>query len=120
MLYNSIAPQRGEYRNIFFFFSSRLIVYLASFLQVSYLLLITETLEVTILDKFPNAVYIPSHTFCTIEDGRIFLFDNARYTDDCNKQLDIDVSTPDAACGETIFDAVVSDPCCSPTNPLQT
>eukprot|EP00957_Ditylum_brightwellii_P016523 1242057-Ditylum_brightwellii.AAC.1 len=61
-------------------------------------ILITETLEVTTLDKFPNAVYIPSHIFPTIEDGRIFLFDNARYTDDCNKQLDIDVSTPDAAC----------------------
>ena len=46
MLYNSIAPQLGEYRNdlVYIFLSFWLIVYLTSFLQVSYLLLKTETL----------------------------------------------------------------------------
>jgi len=78
--------------------------------------------SVPIHDKagFPDVPFLRKEFFSSVDEAKSFLKKNLLVTDDCSNDLNIDISTPEASCDETMFDVKVIDSRCGEANPYQT
>ena len=70
--------------------------------------------------KYSNASYLPNPTFSSVKDAKDFLAENIVVSDDCANDLDVDITSSDALCHETLFEIKVTDLICGELNPVQT
>lgn len=69
---------------------------------------------------FPSVPFLREEFFSTADEAKSFLRNNLLISDECAKDLKVDISCPLASCDETIFDVTVTDPRCGDVNENQT
>ena len=59
--------------------------------------------------NFPNIPFLRGEVFSTVDEASSFLEDNLFVTNDSSSDVEVDVSTPEASCDETMFHVKATD-----------